>query len=204
MGRSSSSRNRRFIDDGDGYMRTDYADSSKKSDDSNIFYSAMTEGGGIYVVSNGHQTKDIFQALSNGFGHFIAIQDWNYENDHPNFTPIISSSCMLILGDEGTDCFVDISIIKKSRFGTAGSERQLFNYADFIPGLGYCITTYQCDGNPLSSFVGEPYLLPLVGSAEQAAQNIWNILNEANRVAIAIKSISLKNGESSIFIINKY
>ena len=47
-------------------------------------------------------------------------------------------------------------------------------------GFGHCVTTYEGDGDPLPSFSGEPYLLPLAGDIEQVADTIWDALDESD------------------------
>ncbi len=198
MGRGIDSRNRIFVDEGGGRLRTELADQSRRpADTSLIIYRAMAEQEKVYVVSNGHQTDNILRAAFLTYDHFEAIKKWDYEPDPPNNTPRISASFTL----PGHN--LDISIVKKVPFNGPGSFRQVFNVQQFFPGIGFCITTYSGDGNPLPSFSGEPYLLPLRGTAENVAEEIWQTLNPENRVALAVKSIDLKNGQSFILIINK-
>jgi hypothetical protein len=66
------------------------------------------------------------------------------------------------------------------------------------------VTTYSGDGNPLPSFEGEPYLLPLKGGIKDIAQTIWGALNEENRVSLAVKFINMATRKSIIEVINKY
>lgn len=199
MGRGRGSRNRKFVDDGNGRLRTDLANPEEKPEDTSlIIYCAMAEGKHNYVVSNGHQTEGVLDALSDGESHYEAVENWDYEPDAPNFTPRITSTFEWSFGQ------FDISIIKKSTLGL-NRNLQVFRYNDFYGGLGYCVTTYDGDGNPLPSFTGEPYLLPLPGeNAKGVANIIWDHLNTENRVALAVKAINIEKGESTINIINRY
>jgi IMP cyclohydrolase len=197
MGRSESSRNRILVNDGSGQLRTDLADLGQRPKDTSlIIYCAMAEKAGIYVVSNGHQTKKVLEVMLNS-NHYVAVLNWDYEPDVPNFTPRITATYHLPLST------LDISLLKKSPFNSA-CDRQIFSYRELFPGIGYCVTTYASDGNPLPSFSGEPYLLPLSGSEKEVAKVIWSCLNPENRVALAIKTIELKSGFSTIYIINQY
>ena len=65
------------------------------------------------------------------------------------------------------------------------------------------MTTYVGDGNPLPSFEGVPYLLPLTGKIDDIAFMIWDSLNEENRVSLAVKFINIQTGKAEIKIINK-
>src|SRR5512145_2966446 len=60
MGRSAHSRNRRFVVEG-GTLRTAPVDPQLVSDASLIIYDAMLELPGIYLVSNGEQTRALYE-----------------------------------------------------------------------------------------------------------------------------------------------
>lgn len=198
MGRGVDSRNRIFVEEDDGYVRTDLADPNRMPADTNlIIYCAMMEDEEYYVVSNGRQTRDILSSMLDGASHYEGLQHWQYEPDAPNYTPRITASYSL------EEKSLEISIIKKSSFGL-GCDCQMFRYEKLSPGIGYGITTYEGDGNPLPPFRGEPFPIPLEGTAEEVAKALWANLNPDNRVALAIKAIDVATGESSIHIINKY
>lgn len=196
MGRSENSRNRVFIFDDNGGLETAAADPKKVKDPSLIIYQAMAEKSGKYfAVSNGHQTKDAIAKHD-----LLQLSEkWSYEPDEPNFTPRITA--MLVRKEYCN--ILDILILKKEPFGAA-CVAQLFRYNSFFPGLGMCVTTYSGDGNPLPSFTGEPYLLPLTGDAHTVAHSIWDSLNEENRVSLAVKLIDRETDESVISVINKH
>ena len=65
------------------------------------------------------------------------------------------------------------------------------------------MTTYRGDGDPLPSFRGEPYLVPLDGDAQKIADTFWETLNADNKVSLVAKSIP-RNGPPKIVIRNKY
>ena len=60
MGRSAHSRNRRFVVEG-GTLRTVPVDPQLLTDPSLIIYEAMLELPGIYLVSNGAQTRTMYE-----------------------------------------------------------------------------------------------------------------------------------------------
>lgn len=196
MGRSENSRNRIFVIEDGGVLKTAAADPAKVKDPSLIIYTAMSETLTKYAVSNGHQTVD---ALSES-GLDLAMMNWTYEPDQPNYTPRISA---LLEPKVWSEQVVEMSILKKSPINDE-CERHIYNLPLSIPGLGYCITTYAGDGNPLPPFAGDPYLLPLAGSIEDVARAIWAVLNEDNRVSLAVKFIEIKKRETLMTVINKY
>ena len=64
--------------------------------------------------------------------------------------------------------------------------------------------TYNCDGNPLPSFEGEPKTLQLPDvSIDELTDLIWTNLNEDNKVALFVRYIDLASGETETRIVNK-
>lgn len=187
MGRSPQSRNRRFVVDADGStMRTELLDASLVTDPSLIIYEAMLDLPGVYLVSNGDQTRTIYDALQTGGTFDSALATREREPDAPNFTPRISG--MLEVATNA----VTLSILKANPVDPALSDRFTFRPAPPTSGYGYGITTYDGDGSPLPSFAGTPLLLPLPETPEKILDFYWGALNAENRVALAVKSISPK------------
>lgn len=72
-------------------------------------------------------------------------------------------------------------------------------------GYGYCVHTYDGDGDPLPTFSGRPYILPLEGTPDEILKTYWDALNEKNRVSIAMKIIGIDSHVSTVLEpINKY
>jgi IMP cyclohydrolase len=200
MGRSPNSRNRVFGADNEGRLFTEAADPSKVGDPSLIIYNAMREVSLNYVVSNGDQTDTVINALGpNMFSLDLALRGREYEPDVPNFTPRITAVSSITHGGR---IALSMSVLRKSLFGEA-CDRFAYKMSP-IPGFGYCITTYSGDGDPLPPFSGDPVLMPFVGGIDEIANDYWNTLNAENRVSLAVKSIQISSGYSSIRIINKY
>ncbi len=109
MGRSANSQNRVYCQDG-LRVYTDAADLSKVEDPSLIIYDAMDSAGKAHVVSNGHQTNYIVDALDECIPADIcnALSDKYCEPDAPIFTPRISG---VQVTDDNACC---ISILKSS------------------------------------------------------------------------------------------
>ena len=89
MGRSENSRNRIFVEDGDG-IRTQAFDASKMTDPSLIIYSPVRVWGNRTIVTNGDQTDTIYEGFENDLTFEQALRAREFENDAPNFTPRIS------------------------------------------------------------------------------------------------------------------
>ena len=67
------------------------------------------------------------------------------------------------------------------------------------------VSTYQCDGNPLPAFEGEPRQVGISApSAEILAQEMWKNLNEDNKVSLFVRYIDLETRETETVIINKH
>lgn len=200
-GRSPNSRNRVFLKDG-GRIYTAPADPSKVEDPSLIFYNAMNEADGVFVVSNGNQTDDVMRvASSHSLPNLDAVlRDRIYEPDAPNYTPRITAASNLALRDLITN---EISVLR--RLPTSDEcERGYCSFEGLSPGFGYCVTTYSGDGNPLPAFRGDPYLLPLGRSMREVADAFWQTLNPEHRVSLAVKFIDTGTRASQTYIVNRY
>ncbi len=201
MGRSENSRNRIFTKDKEGSLRTAPADPAKMKDPSLIIYRAMAEQNDIHVVSNGDQTETVLTMEREGSTFYEAMLSRQYEPDNPNWTSRITAVCYshpsaLTVGE--------ISLLRRSEFSSE-CDRNFYSFGRLGPGLGHCVTTYSEDGDPLPAFHGEPYLLPFNSlGIEATAEELWEALNEENRVSLAVKFIGVMGGESRIHIINKY
>jgi IMP cyclohydrolase len=201
MGRSANSRNRVFAKNDSGRVFTEAADPTKVKDPSLIIYNAMREDRNkiYYVVSNGDQTDTVMDKYATDRRSLgTTLLRRQYEPDAPNFTPRITA-----LLDRGCCCIAQVSILRKSRSDDS-CERITFEYESFAPGFGFCVTTYLGDGDPLPSFRGEPYPVPLAGDAEEITRTYWDALDPENRVSLAVKTIHIKTGVSSVCLQNKY
>ena len=170
MGRSSNSRNRVFVPTEDG-IRTEAHDPALLEDPSLIIYRPVRTMGGKLVVTNGDQTDTIVNAGSFRDGCMAR----EFEPDAPNFTPRISA----VINEDGT---FEISILKHQDNGRC--QRNFFAYEGADEGVGYFISTYQGDGNPLPTFAGEPIEVAL--PADPA--DVWAALNADNKVSMYVKA----------------
>lgn len=197
MGRSSSSRNRIFVAEGDA-VKTDTVDKSQSVDPLTMYFPVRMAGGG-HVVTNGDQTDTICQTLADGGTFEAALQTRKFEPDAPNFTPRISG-----IVDLHSAHAYQLAILKTVHGDEHFSTRHFFNYETALPGLGHCLTTYVDDGSPLPSFEGEPFLVELFDNLEQTVDVYWSLLNEDNRVSMLVKFIDRESGNSRILIMNKF
>ena len=198
MGRSENSRNRIFERAKDG-IRTAAYDLKKLADPSLIIYHPVRECGAKLIVTNGDQTETIAHNLSHGFDIHTALKTREFEPDAPNYTPRISG----LVEQNGS---YTLSILKTLSGDPKHCLRCFYEYSGIIPGLGHFISTYETDGDPLPSFSGEPIPVKITdsGGLEAYAYEIWNSLNENNKVSLYTRECDLSNGEVNDLIINKF
>lgn len=89
MGRSSNSRNRVFVTEGEG-IRTEAFDPSKLEDPSLIIYAPVRVLGNKTIVTNGDQTDTIYDGLDDELTFEQSLRSRQFEPDGPNYTPRIS------------------------------------------------------------------------------------------------------------------
>ena len=171
MGRSVNSRNRVFVAEGEN-MRTKAFDESKLVDPSLIIYNPFLECGDCDVVTNGDQTDTVVDYIKangdNGYAFEKSLHTREFEPDHPNFTPRISA--ILNYDFNANDFKYKMSILKSSDGNPEVCDRYFYSYTP-IDGLGHFIHTYECDGNPIPSFYGEPERVVLPNTAEELAES---------------------------------
>lgn len=199
MGRSENSRNRIFVPEENGFLRTEARDPAKLSDPSLIIYYPLRHEGGAHIVTNGDQTDTVWEALRSGGTFEQALATRTYEPDPPNFTPRISG--IVDLNDRQNA--YKLSILKSHENDETQTKRQYFHYEHAIAGFGHFISTYVGDGNPLPSFAGEPQLAPLFDDEQETARHYWNLLNEDNKISLLVKSIRISDGATKLTVINK-
>lgn len=201
MGRSDNSRNRKLVQEG-SVVKTVPIDEKKVTDPSLIIYNAMREEDDRYVVSNGKQTDTIFNAEKHlGIGFREAMFEWAYEPDAPNYTPRITA--MYDRFASGRQPAFQIAILSRSLLGEC--VRAHYDYEVLRRRYGYCIHTYDEDGDPLPSFSRHPYLMQIESRIPQRiAMQFWTMLDPENRIAIVAKVINHDTGKSHVHIINAH
>ena len=89
MGRSENSRNRIFVQEGQG-IRTQAFDPSKLTDPSLIIYAPVRVLGDVTIVTNGDQTDTVYEGMERGLTFEQSLRTREFEPDAPNYTPRIS------------------------------------------------------------------------------------------------------------------
>ena len=198
MGRSANSRNRVFVEDGNG-IRTKAFDESKLEDPSLIIYAPVRVLGNKTIVTNGDQTDTIYELMNKQMTFEQALRTREFEPDSPNYTPRISSVMKVSDGDYN----YAISILKSADGDPSSCQRYSFAYSNPINGIGHFIHTYKCDGNPLPSFEGEPKKVEIPNCIDEFSKMIWESLNEDNKVSLFVRYIDIETGKYETKIINK-
>lgn len=198
MGRSSNSRNRIFVEEGEG-IRTEAYDPSKLEDPSLIIYAPVRVLGNKTIVTNGDQTDTIYEGMDKQLTFEQSLRSREFEPDAPNYTPRISG----IMHVEGGSYNYAMSILKSNNGNPDSCNRYTFAYENPAAGEGHFIHTYMHDGNPLPSFEGEPKLVEICGDIDEFTDMIWNHLNEENKVSLFVRYIDLAKGTYETRIVNK-
>lgn len=199
MGRSEHSRNRQFVNQG-GVLRTQAFNPALVVDPSLIIYEAMLELPRVQLVTNGDQTRTIYEALQRGESFEAALQTRAHEPDAPHYTPRISG----MLDLRGGTPQVTLSILRSNPRDPSLTDRSFFQLAEPAPGFGRGITTYAGDGNPLPSFSGEPLLLPCEGRSVDVLERYWAALDAENRVALAVKTVNADGSCRELLLKNRH
>ena len=199
MGRSENSRNRVFVEDGDG-IRTEAFDPSKLTDPSLIIYAPVRVLGNKTIVTNGDQTDTVYDLMDKQQTFEQSLRTREFEPDAPNFTPRISG--MMTVADGG--CAYRLSILKSADAAGSACLRQTFEYAGPLAGVGHLIHTYRKDGDPLPSFAGEPEQVAVPGDADAVADCLWESLDARYKIALFVRTIDLASGAAQTRIINKH
>ena len=198
MGRSENSRNRVFVEDGEG-IRTQAFDPSKLSDPSLIIYAPVRVLGDKTIVTNGDQTDIVYDLMKEGKTFEESLRTREFEPDGPNYTPRISG---LMTVSSGKYEYA-MSILKSHNGNPDQCDRYTFSYDAPVAGEGHFIHTYMKDGNPLPSFEGEPTWVKISGNIDEFTDMIWNNLNQDNKVSLFVRYIDIATGEYETRIINK-
>ena len=199
MGRSENSRNRIFVEDGDG-IRTQAFDESKMEDPHLIIYAPVRVLGNKTIVTNGDQTDTIYELMDKQMTFEQALRTREFEDDKPNYTPRISGIVHL---DNGEMNFA-MSILKSADGDGSSCQRYTYAYSNPLNGKGKFIQTYKCDGNPLPSYEGEPKTVVIPDTdIDTFTSMVWENLNADNKVSLFTRYIDIATGKYESRIINK-
>ncbi len=195
MGRSENSRNRIFKEEGENVTIYPH-DPSKVEDPSLIIYSPIKVWENKTIVTNGDQTDTVYDFIKDDKTFEEALLTREFEPDSPNFTPRISA--MLTFADSYT---YKMSILKSADEIGSACNRYTYCY-NSIAGLGHFIHTYNCDGNPIPTFTGEPERVAILDDIDAFCDMIWTNLNKDNKISLYVRYIDLKTGATENRMIN--
>ena len=199
MGRSENSRNRVFVEDGEG-IRTQAFDPSKLTDPSLIIYAPVRVLGNKTIITNGDQTDTIYEGMDKQMTFEQSLRFREFEPDAPNYTPRISG----VMHIENGKYNYAMSILKSGDGSPEGCFRYTFAYENPAAGEGRFIHTYMHDGNPLPSFEGEPKRVSIFGDIDEFTGMVWENLNSDNKVSLFVRFIDIKTGKYGTRIVNKH
>lgn len=198
MGRSENSRNRVFVEEGEG-IRTQAFDPSKLTDPSLIIYAPVRVLGNKTIVTNGDQTDTIYEGMDKQMTFEQSLRCREFEPDAPNYTPRISG----VMHVENGKYNYAMSILKSNNGNPDACNRYTFAYENPVAGEGHFIHTYMHDGNPLPSFEGEPKLVGIPNDIDDFTKEVWEGLNEDNKVSLFVRFIDIATGTYETRIVNK-
>lgn len=198
MGRSVNSRNRVFVEDGDG-IRTQAFDESKLEDPHLIIYAPVRVLGNKTIVTNGDQTDTIYDLMNKQMTFEQSLRTREFEDDAPNYTPRISAVMKV---SDGSYNYA-MSILKSADGDPSSCQRYTYAYSNPISGTGHFIHTYMGDGSPLPSFEGEPKKVEIPNDIDAFTDMLWTSLNEDNKVSLFVRYIDIATGKADTRIVNK-
>lgn len=200
MGRSSSSRNRVFVEDEDGIKTKAFDESVLLVKPELIIYYPVRVLGNKTIVTNGDQTDTVYDLMKQGKTFEESLRTRKYEHDAPNYTPRISS---IMEVQDGSYSYM-MSILKSNNGNPDCCNRYTFSYDNPVDGQGHFIHTYMGDGNPLPSFEGEPKLVSIdTNDIDEFTNMLWSSLNADNKVSLYTRFVDIQTGEVQSRIINK-
>ena len=199
MGRSENSRNRIFVEDGEG-IRTQAFDPAKLTDPSLIIYAPVRVLGNKTIVTNGDQTDTIYEGMDRQMTFEQSLRSREFEPDAPNYTPRISG----IMHIENGSYNYAMSILKEQRRtirkGAAGiplptrSRRQ----GKDISSTPISATEIRCQALRES-----PSGSRWTDEIDAFTDLLWNSLNEENKVSLFVRYIDIASGNYETRIVNK-
>ena len=103
---------------------------------------------------------------------------------------------------ENCDLTYKMSILKSADAKGGACSRYFYEYPA-LPGIGHFIHTYNCDGDPIPTFTGEPERVCLQNDIDDFSDSLWAALNADNRISLYVRFADLKAGSEETRIINK-
>ena len=102
---------------------------------------------------------------------------------------------------DGSYC---LSILKSLDGEPGVCQRNFYEYSFLSYQTGHFISTYEGFGSPIPSFSGEPVRVAITApTAKELADQLWDSLNEDNKVSLYVRYVDLRNGFAETVIRNK-
>ena len=95
-----------------------------------------------------------------------------------------------------------MSILKSADEKGSACNRYTFEYSPLC-GLGHFIHTYNCDGNPIPTFTGEPERVAIPNDIDAFTNMLWENLNGQNKISLYVRYVDLATGAIENRMINK-
>ena len=153
----------------------------------------------FYHGTQREPTDTIYEQMDKQQTFEQALRTREFEPDAPNYTPRISGIMHVGNGEYN----YAMSILKSNNGNPDSCSRYTFAYSNPAAGEGHFIHTYECDGEPLPSFEGEPRLVEMSDDMDAFTDMLWNSLNEDNKVSLFVRYIDIATGEYRSKIVNK-
>ncbi len=199
MGRSENSKNRVFEIDEEKNLTTKPFKKDKLKNEDLIIYRAVAKFKEKIIISNGRHTETILKGLKKGETFSESLKETSFEQDPPILTPRISA----ILELDEPKIKYTLSIVKSNQDENS-VKRFFYSYQPALKATGHLIHTYKPkENNETNSFFGEPIELKIPETLDEFEKDIWNSLNQENKISLFTMSINIKTKEEKIKIINK-
>ena len=112
---------------------------------------------------------------------------------------VVKGSNISASGQTDRDVYIDLWGIYAEGSDCA---RYTFDYPSKA-GLGHFIHTYVTDGNPIPTFQGEPERVEIPNDIDAFTNDIWENLDENNKISLYVRYVDLASGQSEERLINK-
>lgn len=197
MGKEDFSKNCVFALDEDG-LKINPFNSKKPVDPSLIGCYPIKTLGGLTIISNGCQTNAVFKHIKNGGSFSDALMSYSRRLDSEGFIPHISASFELT----DTSFVYRMAIIKNMK-NLKNIQLGVFEYPEPAAGIGHFIFTCRNDNSYHSSPLSEPIYISIGNSLTEFGDEIWDALDESDKISLFTGFTDIKTGRQNIRIINK-
>ena len=218
-GRSDGSKNRTAILEGSAVRLVAPGmtgeEMAQVSDAALVYYHASDTKNGVFVASNGAQTRPVLDAVEEGSSFIDAIRNAptvlgmmdgkevpidlsSYEPDAPINTPRITGIIDL---RDGVSRPFGLAVVRKDPESGLPIRKTFEAHLDDIgPGEGFAVQTYGVNDpddkeTPVPHFTQDPYLVDMGGSVADIAQRTRESIGERTFAAAVVRTIDLSTSQ---------